>query len=412
MRICSEGEVCEMKHFRLIFPAGFVIALLYMCLPLLGQERGIEEFKIYGGVEAVRGDGTVSVLFSRLPDRDSFGIIEDGRIIGKVDLIDRPGFFNAKFNIYRCLAYFTINNSRDVVLLKAGSPVGISMPYEKGKRDFADKPFPLPRRFKTAITGKKDGREMVFVPGGKFVLGSNGRAKEEYPEQISETGDFYIDKYEVSNRDYLKYVREMKVPFPASWNGAERDDDLPVLVNYYEAESYARWAGKRLPTEKEWEKAARGSGLVYVRKPDESYELIKKTLEYPWGGFDPSKSNTAAFWTNPGIRKDYTEKFPRGLLPVNFFEGAGESPYGALNMSGNAPEWTSSFYRAYPGNPYPAPKFGTMYKVVRGGGWFSSPENARASSRQVGGLPNLAKDYAGFRCVRDPLEEDLIVESR
>ncbi len=401
-----------MKHFRFLIPAGIVIAILHMYLAVFSQEQQIPEFKIYGGVEAVRGDGTVSILFNRLPDRDSFGIIEDGRIIGKVDLIDRPGFFNAKFNIYRCMAHYTIVNPRDSVLLKAGSSVGISMPHEKGKRDFSDKPFPLPRRFKSAIIGKKDGREMVFVPGGKFVLGSNNHGKEEYPEQISETGDFYIDRCEVSNRDYLQYVREMKVPFPASWNGAERDDDLPVMVNYHEAESYARWAGKRLPTEKEWEKAARGSGLVYVRKPDESYELIKKTREYPWGGFDPSKSNIAAFWENPGIRKDYTEKFPRGLLPVHFFEGAGESPYGALNMCGNASEWTSSFYRAYPGNPYPAPKFGTMYKVVRGGNWFSSPEFARVSSRQAGGLPSLSRDYAGFRCAKDPLEEDLIVESR
>lgn len=401
-----------MKHFQLIFQAGVLIASLLIRLWVFGQERAGEEFKVYGGVETIRNDGTVSVLFSLPPDRDSFSIIEDGRIIGKVDLIDRPGYYNVNFNIYRCMAHYAINNPRDAVLLKAGSRVGISMPHEKGKRDFSDKPFPLPRRFKTSITGKKDGREMIFVPGGKFVLGSNSYGKDEYPEQISETNDFYIDKYEVSNRDYLKYVREMKVPFPASWNGAERDDDLPVLVNYYEAENYARWTGKRLPTEKEWEKAARGSGLVYVRKPDESYELIKKTIEYPWGGFDPSKSNIAAFWANPGIRKDYTEKFPRGLLPVNFFEGVGESPYGALNMVGNAPEWTSSFYRAYPGNPYPAPKFGTMYKVVRGGGWFSSPENARVSYRQPGGLPNLAKDYAGFRCVKDPLEEDVIVESR
>lgn len=404
--------VYDMKHIRHIVKAGFFIAILCLGLTAHGQESNIADFKMYGGVEAIRGDGTVSVLFSRRPDRDSFGIVEDGRIIGTIDLIDRPGFYNNKFQLYRCMALVTISNSQDEVLLKAGSPVGISIPHEKGKRDFSDKPFPLPRRFKSTIIGKKDGREMVFVPGGKFVLGSNGRGKDEFPEQISETGDFYIDTYEVSNRDYLKYVREMKVPLPASWNGVERDDDFPVLVNYYEAESFAAWAGKRLPTEKEWEKAARGSGLVYVRKPDESYELIKKTREYPWGAFDASRFNIAAFWTSPGIRKDYTEKFSKGLLPVNFFKGVGESPYGALNMCGNAPEWTSSFYRAYPGNPYPAPKFGTMYKVVRGGAWYSSPENARATSREAGGLPNLAKDYAGFRCVKDPLEEDMIVESR
>ncbi|MCX7678481.1 MAG: formylglycine-generating enzyme family protein, partial [Spirochaetes bacterium] len=350
-----------------------IVFYFVVCLSLSvnGVELTRDEFKIYGTVESLHADGIVSVLFSHRPDRENFGIIEDKRVIGRVDLISPPIFINEKYRIFRYMAYYSIHNPKDAIRLKAGSLVGILLPHEKGKRDFSDKPFPQPRRFKAFIVGKKDGREMVFVPGGKFVMGSNARGKDEYPEHISETQDFYIDKYEVSNRDYLRYIKEMNAPLPLSWNGIERDDDFPVLVNYFEAESYARWAGKRLPTEKEWEKAARGTGLVYIRKADESFEMIRQPREYPWGLFDSSKANVAEFWVNPGVRKEYTEKFPKGLLPINFFEGAGESEYGALNMCGNAPEWTSSDYRAYPGNPYPNSKFGTMYKTIRGGAWYS-----------------------------------------
>lgn len=399
----------KQSHYCCLF---IFIINLYLILPTIAQGNKNIEYKIFGTVEALHDNKIVSILFSIKPDRESFGIIENGKIIGTVELISPSIFVNEKYRIYRYLAYYSIQNPSEIIRLKAGSLVGIFLPHEKGKRDFADKPFPQPRRFKQLIIGKKDEREMVFIPGGKFVMGSNKFEKDEYPEHISETADFYIDKYEVSNRDYLKYIREVKAPLPQSWLGIERDDDFPVLVNYYEAESYARWAGKRLPTEKEWEKAARGTGLVYVRKADESYELIKQARDYPWGIFNASFANVYEFWLNPVISKEYAEKFPKGLLPIKSFEGVGESPYGVLNMCGNAPEWTSSYYRAYPGNPYGNPKYGTMYKTIRGGAWYTNATNARVSSRKPGGIPNLETEIAGFRCAKDPLDEDIIVETR
>lgn len=374
---------------------------------------GAEEFRILGAVDAVRGDGIVTVLFPDKPDRESFSIIESERIIGDIKVIDLPCYRNEKFGFYRCTAIYSITAGRDRPLLKAGSPVGISIIRETMHRDFSEKPAPVAMRFRERVVGDKDGREMVLVTGGRFVFGSNIGEKDEYPEQIAEVGDYYIDRLEVSNRDYLKYVREMNTDMPATWNGRPRDDDLPVIVNYHEAGDYARWAGKRLPTEMEWEMAARGAGLDYLRNPDESYTIIRKPLQYPWGvKFDPSKANTAEFWVSPGVRADYAARYRKGYLPVQLFDGAGESPCGALNMAGNAMEWTSSWYRAYRGNAYANAKFGTMYRVTRGGAWYSSRNRSRVTSREPSGAPGLDRDVAGFRCVKDPTVLDVVRESR
>jgi len=98
------------------------------------------------------------------------------------------------------------------------------------------------------------------------------------------------------------------------------------------------------------------------------------------------------------IKKIYT----RGPVPVNIFDGPGNSPYGLVNMSGNAPEWTSSWYRAYPGNNNPDKRYGKQVKVIRGGAWYSERYRVRVSSRDIGGVPNIYNDYiAGFRCAKD-----------
>ncbi|MBP7584337.1 MAG: SUMF1/EgtB/PvdO family nonheme iron enzyme [Spirochaetes bacterium] len=393
------------------FLRGTVALALVAALALAAA--GAEEFRILGAVDAVRGDGIATVIFPERAGRGAYLIIEDGRAIGEVRIIDLPCYRNGRFGFYRCMAEYAIGEKKDRVLLKAGSPVGISIKKETMRRDFSEKPAPVIVRLKERVTGARDGREMVLVPGGRFVFGSNAGAKDEYPEQIAELGDYYIDRLEVSNAEYLKYVREMNVAPPATWNGVPRDDAFPVVVSFGEAEGYARWAGKRLPTEMEWEMAARGSGLGYQRNPDETYVLIKKPVSYPWGAaFDPSRANTVEFWPSPGVRADYTTKYQKGYLPVSLFEGAGESPCGALNMAGNAMEWTSSWYRGYKGNAYGNSKFGTMYRVVRGGAWYSSRHRSTVTSREPAGAPGLDRDTAGFRCVREPTVLDVVRESR
>jgi formylglycine-generating enzyme required for sulfatase activity len=235
---------------------------------------------------------------------------------------------------------------------------------------------------------------MVLIPAGPFVMGSDkedteGRAQEfgamkpwyldEHPRQVVNLPSYFIDRTEVTNGQYLLYLRATGAPVPKGWgsaNTAPEARDRPVTgVNWFEADRFCRWLGKRLPTEAEWEKAARG--------PD--------GREFPWGDtFDPQKGNTGA--TRLG-----------SVMPVGHFpEGA--SPYGVLDMVGNVWEWTDSWYRAYPGATYHSDDFGETYKVIRGGGWggvghYTLEQFYRAAYRFYID-PSIGFNDAGFRCAK------------
>jgi formylglycine-generating enzyme required for sulfatase activity len=164
---------------------------------------------------------------------------------------------------------------------------------------------------------------MVRVPAGEFRIGSLPGERwtdpDELPQRVLDLPAFYIDQFEVTNIDYKRFVDAVGWRPPPGWKDgvyAEGAEFYPVVeVTWWDAAAYARWAGKRLPTEEEWEKAARG--------PDGE--------RYPWGGdWDPERANNDT-----------------DLLPaVSKLEGA--SPYGAVNMAGNAAEWTASVYAPYP----------------------------------------------------------------
>lgn len=229
--------------------------------------------------------------------------------------------------------------------------------------------------------------EMVLIPAGEFTMGSNDipqnvEEKDKYrcyPEQKVNLPAFYIDKYEVTNAEFLKFTQETGYMSEAeaenkSWKlffGFDpAKENFPVVnVTWDDANAYAKWAGKRLPTEAEWEKAARGTD----------------GRRYPWGNdWAVGKSNTYEAGGQP--------------KEVGSFE-SDKSPFGVYDTLGNAQEWTASWYKAYPRNKKRNPDFGEKYRVVRG-----------ASSSMRGKLyhiwdrtayPPKALFGVGFRCAKD-----------
>lgn len=233
----------------------------------------------------------------------------------------------------------------------------------------------------------RDAGRMVYVPAGQFIMGNTVKAgglKDEEPEAKRTLPGFFIDKFEVSNADYARFVKATGAKPPRGWKGdayPPGTGELPVTsIDHDEAESYARWAGKRLPLEEEWEKACRGAdGRLY-----------------PWGFdfFTDKMSKSCPVNVKVGKRAPT-------LLPVYALPG-GRSVYGCYNLLGNACEWTGSFYQGYPDCPSNIPVRRDIY-VARGGSYLTEPEECRASRR----FPFHFRSYApelGFRCTRGPGE--------
>jgi formylglycine-generating enzyme required for sulfatase activity len=236
--------------------------------------------------------------------------------------------------------------------------------------------------------------EMVLVPAGSFVMGSDkkdlaGIGKEfglqkplyldEHPRRTVSLPAFYIDRNEVTNADYSRFVQAVRYRTPLHWekgNFPAGQEHYPVThVNWYDAQEYCQWQGKRLPSEEEWDKTARGP----------------EGLEYPWGDtFNPSRANAGM------------EGTPR-LMPVGSFKET-RSPYGAADLAGNAWEWVADWYRAYPGGDYQTDLFGSKYKVLRGGsyggsGHYHMPVFYRGAFRSLAD-PALTFPDVGFRCAK------------
>jgi formylglycine-generating enzyme required for sulfatase activity len=235
---------------------------------------------------------------------------------------------------------------------------------------------------------------MVLVPAGSFLMGSDkvdteGRAQEfgsmkpwyldEHPQHSVDLPSYFMDKTEVTNGQYALYLTATGAAVPKGWSAqalTPQNRDRPVTgVNWYESDSYCRWLGKRLPTEAEWEKAARGTD----------------GREFPWGDtFDANKANTGA--TRLG-----------SVTPVGHFP-AGASPYGVMDMVGNVWEWTDSWYKPYPGSDYHSDDFGEKYKVIRGGGWGGvghyTLEHFYRTAYRFYIDPSIGFNDAGFRCAK------------
>ncbi len=247
------------------------------------------------------------------------------------------------------------------------------------------------------IAPRPAGTEMVLIPAGPFLMGSSvedifaiqeqwsGQERmslawfdDETPQHSYYLPDYYIDRYEVTNRQYRKFQEATSRRRPAFWDDPSLNgDDQPVVgVNWADADAYCWWAKKRLPYEAEWEKAARG---VDGRR-------------YPWGNK----------W-----QPDYLNGRHSGLSKTaqvgSFSRGA--SPYGALDMAGNVWEWCIDWYDTYIYRFSPktrSPRYNRIgYRVIRGGSYLEKPFELRATYRY-----RFKQQYnfisVGFRCVKDP----------
>ncbi len=201
---------------------------------------------------------------------------------------------------------------------------------------------------------------MMYVPAGEFLFGCNVGDADETPQQIAVTGAFFIDQYEVSNADFKTF--DPTYTFKAGY------DLHAATVTWQQADAYARSLGKRLPTEKEWEKAARGTdGRLY-----------------PWGNI---YDHSFVAWD---------ASYPRGGAPAK-----PASPYGCYDMAGCAWEWTADWYQPYPGNNIPCEAYGEKFKVMRGGSSFNDHAMMRTTHRYYLPVNTTGNYYTGFRCVKD-----------
>lgn len=237
------------------------------------------------------------------------------------------------------------------------------------------------RRDQEEIRKRDDGAERVLVPAGEFAMGSKGGTTAELPVHRVYLDAFYIDKFEVTNLLYARFTQATGRKSPGLWkNSTFNAPNQPVVgVSWYDAEAYCKSAGKRLPTEAEWEKAARGT--------DER--------RYPWGDqWDSRRANTS-------------QGGPGRPTPIGSYE-QGRSPYGAYDMAGNVWEWVADWYDPtyYAKSPTrnPAGPDNGRVRVRRGGGWRSHPQLARTFNRFRGDdyEPDSQSDDIGFRCVKAP----------
>lgn len=226
---------------------------------------------------------------------------------------------------------------------------------------------------------------MVLIPAGEFQMGSNDRLADEGPQHTVRLGDYSIDKYEVTNLQYREFIEATGRRAPDHFENraypAGKADHPVTFVTWFDARDYCAWAGKRLPTEQEWEKAARGVD-AYI---------------FPWGNdFDIRAANTPVRWARLSREGDTT--------PVGAFK-SGVSPYGLYDMSGNVWEWTSSWYLPHPGNTTKSENFGEIYKVLKGGSWwdcsfYKCGISAPTFNRSFFNM-RVKNSSFGFRCAKD-----------
>ncbi len=248
----------------------------------------------------------------------------------------------------------------------------------------------------------QDGMSMVFVPAGKFTMGSGNNASQEQPVHTVNLSAFWIDQTDVTNAMFKTFVQALSYKTQAEVNGKAEvfntstgfvattgadwqhplgpgssltglDEHPVVQVSWQDASNYCAWAGASLPSEAQWEKAARGP----------------TPRVYPWG--DQFNPNNANYGQKTGATSSVTQY------------QSGASPYGAYDMAGNVWQWVAdwyadNYYQVSPGNDPAGPGTG-KYRGVRGGSWFNAGPDVRTTIRGTG-VPASSYSLIGFRCAR------------
>ena len=241
---------------------------------------------------------------------------------------------------------------------------------EAGQVEATAMPTPLP----------KPVDDMVEIPAGPFTMGTNTGAPNASPAHVVDLPAYSIDRFEVTNDNFAMFVAATGYETDAEKSGdnktwrsffTEGKGNHPVVkVSWNDAQAYCRWLGKRLPSEAEWEKAARGP----------------QDFLFPWGnGYEASRANGK----DSGIR---------GTVAVGSYP-TGASPYGVEDMAGNVWEWTADTFQAYPGSTYKDKFYSNDLRVTRGGGWFDDANQLSSVNRNAA-APTTANDDLGFRCVK------------
>jgi formylglycine-generating enzyme required for sulfatase activity len=248
----------------------------------------------------------------------------------------------------------------------------------------ADSASAAPSSLAQRLTLAQDAKEMVLVPAGACTIGADHDSRQdERPAHVVQLPAFYIDRTPVTVAEYARFVSATGRPAPRRLIGHKRPHNYeqhPVTgVSWLDAHAYATWAGKRLPSEAEWEKAAAWDPATGQKR------------RYPWGDtWDARFCNSA-------------EADIGHTTPVGTFSPYGDAPCGAVDMSGNVSEWTASLAWNYPGQPGDGRDEPTRYavRVRRGGSFASERYYMRSTARMLLHADGLFLSD-GFRCVADP----------